>query len=332
MNLGCTYNGSKFSTGGSTKINCNVCTCESSGSMNCEQSSCLVDLEIIESVNINNDNNWKATNHSQFWGQTLAQGQGFYLGTLKPTDDVMQMGSVDSLGEPDDIPSEYDLRDDVMLSPLDQGKCGASYAFSTAHVFNTRSVMAQKQGERDELGSEPQISTQHMVSCITPGGCGGGRLADTWFHIKNQGSMDEKCYGPYTSGINNDTDVCQAKLRTECSPLMSGPAYKLACEEDIQRDIINYGPVQAIMSVSHDFYHYSSGVYKSTMSPLDDDMMHSVVLIGWGNEKGVPYWLAMNSWGPEWGVGGYFKILRGQNESNIESFVIGSHPDLHGHS
>ena len=110
--------------------------------MNCEQSSCLVDLEIIESVNINNDNNWKATNHSQFWGQTLAQGQGFYLGTLKPTDDVMQMGSVDSLGEPDDIPSEYDLRNDVMLSPLDQGKCGASYAFSTAHVFNTRSALA----------------------------------------------------------------------------------------------------------------------------------------------------------------------------------------------
>ena len=68
------------------------------------------------------------------------------------------------------------------------------------------------------------------------------------------------------------------------------------------------------------------------MSPVDDHMMHSVVLIGWGNEKGVPYWLAMNSWGPEWGVGGYFKILRGQNESNIESFVIGSHPDLHGHS
>merc|ERR1719394_274169 len=87
--------------------------------MNCEQSSCLVDLEIIESVNINNDNNWKATNHSQFWGQTLAQGQGFYLGTLKPTDDVMQ-------------------------NPLDQGKCGACYACSTAHVFNPRSAMAQK--------------------------------------------------------------------------------------------------------------------------------------------------------------------------------------------
>ena len=88
--------------------------------------------------------------------------------------------------------------------------------------------------------------------------------------------MDEKCYGPYTSGLNNDTDVCQAKLRTECSPLMSGPAYKLACEEDIQRDILN-----------------------------------SVVLIGWGNDKGIPFWLAMNSWGPEWGVGGYLKILHG---------------------
>lgn len=33
--------------------------------------------------------------------------------------------------------------------------------------------------------------------------------------------------------------------------------------------------------------------------------------------------LAANSWGEEWGEGGLFKILRGQNECQIESFVVG---------
>ena len=33
--------------------------------------------------------------------------------------------------------------------------------------------------------------------------------------------------------------------------------------------------------------------------------------------------LCANSWGLEWGERGYFRILRGVNESEIESFIIG---------
>ena len=33
--------------------------------------------------------------------------------------------------------------------------------------------------------------------------------------------------------------------------------------------------------------------------------------------------LCANSWGPQWGEGGYFRIQRGVNECGIESFVIG---------
>lgn len=62
---------------------------------------------------------------------------------------------------------------------------------------------------------------------------------------------------------------------------------------------------------------------------------HAVVIVGWGNEtsadgKQIPYWIVRNSWGPEWGDGGYFKFLRGSNHCEIEENVIVGVPSLFG--
>jgi len=48
---------------------------------------------------------------------------------------------------------------------------------------------------------------------------------------------------------------------------------------------------------------------------------HAVKFLGWGIEGGVKYWLVANSWNPNWGDQGYFKIIRGKNECAIESSV-----------
>jgi len=45
---------------------------------------------------------------------------------------------------------------------------------------------------------------------------------------------------------------------------------------------------------------------------------HAVRLIGWGVEQNLPYWLIAHSWDADWGLNGYFKILRGYDECGIE--------------
>ncbi|KAH9363639.1 hypothetical protein HPB48_000663 [Haemaphysalis longicornis] len=47
----------------------------------------------------------------------------------------------------------------------------------------------------------------------------------------------------------------------------------------------------------------------------------------WGVDRSqyrpIKYWLCANSWGSNWGENGYFRIVRGEDESQIESFVLG---------
>lgn len=40
-------------------------------------------------------------------------------------------------------------------------------------------------------------------------------------------------------------------------------------------------------------------------------------IIGWGYENGLDYWLIENSFGPNWGMNGYAKILRTGKEDEF---------------
>ena len=44
---------------------------------------------------------------------------------------------------------------------------------------------------------------------------------------------------------------------------------------------------------------------------------HAVLAVGWGVEPQSQreYWIAMNTWGPDWGERGFFRIARGDDES-----------------
>lgn len=58
------------------------------------------------------------------------------------------------------------------------------------------------------------------------------------------------------------------------------------------------------------FQMYTSGVITSGCGTNLD---HGVLAAGYGDENGDEYFLVKNSWGADWGLGGYLKIGAGNN-------------------
>ncbi len=132
----------------------------------------------------------------------------------------------------------------------------------------------------------------------------------------SEGGTTPKCHRDCESGYTVPYDQDKSFARSSYS-----------VEQDvrqIQLDLMHNGPAEAAFTVYADFVSYKSGVYQHVKGAMLGG--HAIRLLGWGVEKGTPYWLVANSWNYDWGDRGTFKILRGQNHCGIEGSVVAGLP------
>ncbi|XP_070586981.1 tubulointerstitial nephritis antigen-like [Erythrolamprus reginae] len=351
---GCIHNSVKFHAGATYHDNCNLCTCNGHGEWDCENHVCLINGDMIDAINRGNYG-WRASNYSQFWGMTLEEGIQYRLGTIKPPTSVMNMNELHiNMATNEVLPSHFNAADKwsaLIHEPLDQGNCAGSWAFSTAAVASDR-ISIHSMGHMT-----PTLSPQNLLSCNTrhQQGCNGGRVDGAWWYLRRRGVVTDECY-PFTSQEKEGSlasPSCMMHTRstgrgkrqaiarcpnshTDSNEIyQSTPAYRLSSDEkEIMKELIENGPVQALMEVHEDFFVYKSGIYQHTPIATGKPEQnrrhgtHSVKITGWGEEWKLDgskwkYWIAANSWGKAWGEHGYFRIARGTNECEIESFVVG---------
>jgi len=208
-----------------------------------------------------------------------------------------------------DLPEAFDGRKEwpeCQQDIRDQQRCGSCWAFSSATSF------AQRICKATEGKTKVVLSPQHAVSCDANNfGCQGGYLDKNWDFIEETGLCLETCF-PYESG-NGTTTKCSVP---PCKDGSEWKVYKAKNTKDytnvdaIKKTVMEDGYIQTGFSVYSDFMSYKSGIYEHKSGYLMGG--HAVVIVGWGVENGVNYWIAQNSWGPSWGEKGFFRIKFGQ--------------------
>jgi parallel beta-helix repeat protein len=193
----------------------------------------------------------------------------------------------------------FDWRDyDGVTPPDDQLDCGSCWAFGAcgateAHV-------------RIKDGVILDLSEQQSIDCNFQGSdCDGGQSSHAFQIHQDPGGVTETCY-PYLA-VNGST--CRQN-RCEKVAIIDGQATVSYNTASLKYALQTYGPLAVGMCVYDDFYGYGGGCYEHAGT---DPVNHVVLLVGWDDSmcSGQGAWLVKNSWGADFGIGGYFWIKYG---------------------
>merc|ERR1712039_1034099 len=265
------------------------------------------------------DSTWVAGVNPFFEGLTFDDAREL-LGTqpLDVTDYLDECLPDEAYASNDDIPAEFDARTKWpgLIHPIrDQQRCGSCWAFSASEVLSDRVAIASGK-------PSPVLSPEDLVSCDKKDhGCGGGMLPDAWKYLTETGIVTDSCF-PYSAG-GGQAPACATKCVDSESFVRTkvDHAYAISGADNMQKDLMQNGPIQVGFLVYRSFMLYKSGIYhKHPKEPEEGG--HAVKIVGWGVQgdgKFSKYWTVANSWNTTWGEDGFFRIVRGKDECGIET-------------
>jgi len=200
------------------------------------------------------------------------------------------------------------------------------------------------------------------VQNLGEGACHGNTLFDAWRYLYTFGTPTEECV-PYDKKIGkiltsqtlstfekdyeiplcqNSTgrggdmcsDVVIDKFGKETgTPLRFYRAFSFYAiepnEEAMKYHIFTWGTITTGMEIYPNFYTFDPKTEIYEWDKKGEIISgHAVSIVGYGKEGEKKYWIVRNSWGEDWGRGGYFYVKRGNNECKIEENCMACIPDF----
>lgn len=201
-----------------------------------------------------------------------------------------------------ELPQSLDWRKKGVVTPVkNQQACGSCWAFATTETVESHLAI--------NTGKLVELAPQNLVSCVqNPHKCGGtggcqGATAELGLDYVAHRGLAAEVDVPYKAE-DGTCPVGVKKVAKSTSQSYATNDYAAVM------NAIAKGP-QAISIDASTLHLYSSGVFDGC-NQTHPDINHGVQLVGYGTDEegGLDYWIVRNSWGPTFGEGGFFRLLR----------------------
>lgn len=203
------------------------------------------------------------------------------------------------------LPSTVDWRESGVVSPVkDQGGCGSCWAFAATETVESAYAVAS--------GNLIELAPQTYVSCMAnPDQCGGsggcqGAIAELAFNYTVEKGIAAADDFPYTARNSKCVDYTPAVKVDGYVTLPANDADSLATA------LATVGPVAVSVAASQ-FSLYGGGIFNGCTGSTGAEINHAVQAVGYSAD----FWLIRNSWGSNWGEGGYIRLSRVQDNTLV---------------
>jgi cathepsin L len=214
----------------------------------------------------------------------------------------------------------------------DQLGCGSCWAFAASTVLRAHAELYQT----DRRFSQQQIvsCTPNPMQCGGEGGCKGATIELAMDYVARSGcaTAEELPYG----GIDG---TCPSSMLAVARDTSSGHAFgglqfgmtgfqKLPENrlEPLLQALTEQGPVGVSLATGFRWNIYYRGIMRAC--GRDAVIDHAVALVGYGQQAATKYWLIQNSWGPEWGEGGFVRLHRQDHDKEAAYCGTDSRPEV----
>ncbi|KAJ3647178.1 hypothetical protein Zmor_024711 [Zophobas morio] len=200
-----------------------------------------------------------------------------------------------------------------------QGLCASCWAFSAAGALEGHTFR--------KTGRLPELSPQNLMDCSKSFGtdsCQGGLMDPAFEYVRTNPGIDIESAYPYEARDGPCRFLPEA-VGAQCTGYVD---IAPGDEKGLEAAVATIGPVSAAMDAGREtFQFYSDGIYYDPQCGNSEEAVnHAVLVVGYGTEpSGQKYWLIKNSYGPQWGVGGYLKLAKEAN-NHCGIATIASYP------